>query len=62
MSEPTPFIQPIPPPLRRCEQCHLFFPTPGELLPTELRAPWSCDDCDVPVADVGAEAGSTVDP
>ena len=45
MTESTTFTQPIPPPLRQCGRCRLFFPTTGDLHSAELKEWWACDDC-----------------
>lgn len=45
MTDPTTFAHPIPPPLRQCGRCRLFFPTSGDLHPAELRELWACADC-----------------
>lgn len=45
MTEPKPFTQPVPPPVRQCGRCRLFFPTSGDLHPAELKEWWACRDC-----------------
>lgn len=45
MTDPITFTQRIPPPLRQCGRCRLFFPTPGDLNPAEMKEWWACDEC-----------------
>jgi hypothetical protein len=45
MTESPTFTQPIPPPLRQCGRCRLFFPTSGDLHHAELREWWACGEC-----------------
>ncbi len=45
MTDSTVTSQPIPPALRQCGRCRLFFPTGEGFHPAELKEWWACDDC-----------------